>query len=234
MTAPLPLTERGARLSATSLRWLRPLAGAYVRRRWEVRAHGEGNVPASGPVIFASNHIGWFDGPLLVATVPRDAHALTKSEMFEGKTGRLLRFAGQISTNRRATDAGAVRKAVTALRAGQAIIVYPEGSRGAGEFDKVKAGAAYLALVTGAPIVPVALFGTRLAGEHKDARPSKGQRFDIVYGSPITMEALDWPRDKASVAKANDELRGLLRSHLHDSRTRVKAELPGAPPSRST
>lgn len=231
MTAALPLTESGARLSEFTLRLLRPLAAAYMNRRWDINERGQDYVPKSGPVILVSNHIGWLDGPLLVAVSPRPAHAWTKTEMFTGKTGRLLKFAGQINVNRRSTDAAALRQAVTALRANQVVVVYPEGTRGGGEFDTVKGGAAYLALVTGAPVVPVAIFGTRLSGEHTDARPAKGQRIDIVYGPPVRFDAVEWPRDKSSVAKANDELRNHLRAHVEDAHVRIKRELPGPLPA---
>ena len=231
MTAALPLTESGARLSEFTLRLLRPLAAAYMNRSWDINLRGQDYVPESGPLILASNHIGWLDGPLLIAVSPRPAHALTKTEMFTGKTGRLLKFSGQISVNRHSTDAGAVRQAVMALRANQAVVVYPEGTRGGGGFDEVRGGAAYLALVTGAPVVPVAIFGTRLAGEHTDAKPSKGQRIDIVYGPPVRFDALDWPRDQFSVAKACDELRNCLRAHVENAHVRIKRELPGPLPA---
>lgn len=192
---------------------------------------GEKNVPGTGPVILASNHIGWLDGPLLVALSPRPTHALTKTEMFAGRTGPLLRSAGQIRVNRKATDAGAVRQTLAALNAGQAVVIYPEGTRGSGGFDKVKGGAAYLALVTGAPVIPVAIFGTRLVGEPTDTKPAKGQRIDIVFGEAVRFDAVDWPRSKAAVAKTNDQLRELLREHVADAQARVKRELPGPLPA---
>lgn len=231
MTVALPRTPSGARLSEVMLRMLRPAAASYVNRRWHVTMRGDGYVPATGPVILASNHIGWLDGPLLVIMSPRPAHALTKQEMFRGKTGRLLRSAGQISVNRRQTDAGAVRAAVTALRAGQVVVIYPESTRGAGDFGTVKAGAAYLSLVTGAPIVPVAIFGTRAAGQPSDVKPAKGERIDIVYGEPMSFERLDWPRDQNTVAQANEQLRKALQAHLEDAQRRTHRELPGPLPA---
>jgi 1-acyl-sn-glycerol-3-phosphate acyltransferase len=141
-------------LPERSLRVARGQARGYLRRRWEIHEHGRGLVPATGPVILASNHIGWLDGPLLVATSPRPPHAMVKEEEFAGRTGRLLRLVAQIKVARRRTDAGAVRTAVRALRAGQCVLIFPEGRRGDGEFTRFKGGVTYLALVTGAPIVP--------------------------------------------------------------------------------
>ena len=62
--------------------------------------------------------------------------------------------------------------------------IFPEGSRGAGEFDRFHRGAAYLGLVSGAPIVPVIQFGTREPGDGSSALPKKGGHVELVYGAP--------------------------------------------------
>ena len=232
MSAPAPpLTPSGKGLHESVLTVLRTVMGGYIRHRWEVNERGNDLVPGEGPVILASNHIGWLDGPLLIATTPRPAHALVKSEMFEGKTGLLMKFAGQISVRRRSTDAGALRQAVRALRAGQVVVVYPEGTRGDGEFTAIKGGVGYLALVTGAPVVPVAIFGTRRAGEASGAKPAKGARIDVMYGAPIQFTRHGWPREKESVAEATGLIHEHLLSHLADVRTKTKLELPGKLPA---
>ena len=119
---------------------MRKLVGPYFNRHWDIHERGQGNVPESGPVIFASNHIGWLDGPLLFVRLPRAAHALVKEEEFTGRTGRLLNFVGQIKVSRNRNDTGALRRADAALAAGQAVLIYPEGSRGEGEFKRFKGG----------------------------------------------------------------------------------------------
>jgi 1-acyl-sn-glycerol-3-phosphate acyltransferase len=205
--------------------------GPYLRRRWEIRERGEWQFPDDGPVIVASNHIGWLDGPLLIATTPRPAHALVKKESFRGMTGVLLRLAGQISVQRDATDAGALRQAVQALRAGQSVVVYPEGTRDDGEFSTVKGGIGYLALVTGAPVVPVAIFGTRRSSEASDAKPPKGARIDVIYGPPIQFLNHSWPRQKESVAEATAQIHEHLSAHLADAKTKTELELPGKLPA---
>ncbi len=231
MTGQTSRTLRGKVPSEMALRALRGLAAKYMNHRWDVTLRGEYHLPETGPVILASNHIGWLDGPLLVAVSPRPAHALTKKEMFGGKTGWLLKWAGQISVNRHSTDAGAVREAIAALRAGQVVVIYPEGTRGGGEFDRFKSGAAYLALVTGAPVIPVAIFGTRKPGEHTNAKPAKGASIDVVFGEAVRFDAVDWPRTRSSIAKTSDELRDILRAHVRDAAARVKRELPGPLPA---
>lgn len=221
---PRPLPETG-------LRTLRPLVRLYLRRRWDLHVEGVEHVPAEGPVIFASNHIGWLDGPLLILCTPRPAHALVKIESFEGRTGLLLRFAGQIPLDRFRRDVGALRTAAGALAAGQSVVIYPEGIRGAGDVATTKDGVAWLALVSGAPVVPVALFGTRPPGGHADARPARGARIDIVYGEPFRVAPQPWPRTRARVAEVGGLVREHLRRHVRRAAERGSLELPGPLPA---
>jgi 1-acyl-sn-glycerol-3-phosphate acyltransferase len=229
-TVPGPaagLPERG-------LRVVRGRAAGYIHRRWDVRHAGAEHVPLTGPVIVASNHIGWLDGPLLIATAPRPLHALVKEEEFVGRTGRLLRFVGQIKVARKRTDAGALRQALRALGAGQGVLIYPEGRRGDGEFTRFRGGVTYLALVTGAPVVPVAIFGTRQAGEPSEARPAPGARLDVVYGEPIQFPMQGWPRNRGMLEDAGEQIHAHLRAHVSQARSTLQRDLPGPLPTGST
>lgn len=206
---------------------LRPFVRTYVRRRWDLHVEGVEHVPAEGPVIFASNHIGWLDGPLLILCTPRPAHALVKVESFEGRTGLLLRFAGQIPLDRFRRDVGALRAAAGALAAGQSVVIYPEGIRGAGDVARTKDGVAWLALVSGAPVVPVALFGTRPTGGDAEARPARGARIDIVYGEPFRVAQESWPRTRAHVGEVGGLVREHLQRHVRWASESGSRELPG-------
>jgi 1-acyl-sn-glycerol-3-phosphate acyltransferase len=220
------LPERGLNL-------VRGRAAGYFHRRWQIHQHGLEHVPATGPVIVASNHIGWLDGPLLVATAPRPLHAMAKEEEFVGRTGRLLRFVAQIKIARGRTDSGALRQAIGALTAGQCVLIYPEGRRGDGEFTEFKGGVTYLALVTGAPIVPVAVFGTRQPGEGPSARPAPGTRLDIVYGDPIRLPMRGWPRDRGMLEDAGEVIHDQLRAHVSRAKDALQRDLPGPLPTGS-
>ena len=227
LSGPRGLPEKG-------LVTLRRFATPWLDRRWDVYQRGEHHVPAQGPAILASNHIGWLDGPLLFLKAPRPAHALVKKELFTGRTGKLLRYAGQIPVDRSGLDAGALRAAADALAAGQAVIVYPEGRRGDGELHRIKGGAAWLALVSGAPIVPVAIFGTREPGGASESRPPKGARIDVVYGEPMQISAQPWPRSTELVRTTTSQILDHMRQHLTWARTATKRGLPGPIPKGST
>ncbi len=213
------------------LRRARPSARWLVRRRYDVRLHGTGHVPADGPVILASNHIGFLDGPLLAAFAPRPVHALAKRELFAGPLAPFLRAAGQIPVNRTHPDTAAVRACLAVLERGGAVGIFPEGARGDGELDLIHGGAAYLALVTGAPVVPVTMFGTREPGAGSSSLPARGARLDMVFAAPYRLQAVSWPRTQEQVGSATASLRQHLRAALEEAQLLTGRELPGTLPA---
>ena len=213
---------------------LRPGARRILRRRYDVRVHDAHHVPADGPVILAANHIGVLDGPLLAVFAPRPVHALTKDEMFHGRMGRFLRRSGQIPIDRFSVDPRAVRTALRVLRDGGVMGVFPEGTRGDGELHRFHHGAAYLALVSGATVVPVIVLGSREPGGGIDSTPARGGRIDLVFGPPVTIDAQPWPRSKGMVEDASMLLRERLLETLGEARTRTGRDLPGPLPAGQT
>lgn len=150
-------------------------------------------VPASGPVILASNHLAVADSFYLPLVVTRRITFLAKSEYFTGKglKGRLTAWfytvAGQVPIDR--TDADSARAAlVTAeriLKQGKLLGMYPEGTRSPdGRLYKGKTGLARLALETGVPVIPVAMIGTDVV----NPPGSKMWRFgkvEVRFGRPM-------------------------------------------------
>jgi 1-acyl-sn-glycerol-3-phosphate acyltransferase len=188
---------------------------------------GAAQIPVRGPVILASNHIGLVDGPLLAAFSPRPVHALTKVEMFEGRLGRLLRATGQIPVDRYAVDPGAIKTCLRVLRDGGVVAVFPEGTRGDGELHRFHHGAAYLALVTGAPVVPVTMIGTRPAGSGANALPRPGDHLDVVVGTPWQTSRVPWPRRREQVLTTSALLLEHMRSELDRALAETRRCLPG-------
>lgn len=210
---------------------LRPVARFVIRRRYDVRVHDVHHVPTSGPVIYASNHVGVIDGPVLAIFAPRPAHALTKREMFKGFLGRFLWHSGQIPLDRYNPDPAAVRTCLRALRDGRAIGIYPEGSRGAGDLARFHRGAAYLALVSGAPVVPVTTLGSREPGGASGSLPRRGARIDLVFGEVWRTDPVPWPRTREQVEKTSLLLREHMLVQLDRARASTGRELPGPLPS---
>lgn len=203
------------------LHGLRPICHAILRSAYRLRVHAAGLVPRTGPVILASNHLGVLDGPLVAICAPRPVHALTKAEMFRGPLGGFLTAAGQISLDRFHPDPGALKSCLRVLDDGGVVGIFPEGVRGDGELHRFHHGAAYLALRTGAPVVPVTLVGTRAPGGGADSVPTFRSRLDICFGEPWQVPAHPWPRRRTAVLAASAQ----LRSHMQAHQERVLAEL---------
>ena len=235
MNAPhppaLPATHDLRHPPAGLLRRGRPLAQWLIRHHWDVRLHHPERVPPTGPVVYASNHVGILDGPLLGILSPRLAHTLTKVEMFRGPLGWVLERSGQIAIDRDAVDPRAVRTCLRVLREGNVVGVFPEGTRGDGELHRFHHGAAYLALVTGAPVVPVSMLGTREPGGSLNSVPPRGTTIHVWYGEPFRVDAQPWPRTTEQIRDTSALLRERMLTALALAKAETGLDLPGPLPA---
>jgi 1-acyl-sn-glycerol-3-phosphate acyltransferase len=232
--ADLPHTDQLSTPGTWAFRLAQPLVGVALRTYWRVQVHDLMYLPTDGPVVLAVNHLGVLDGPLLAAVTPRTSFALVKTEMYDGPLGWVLTQFGQIPIDRHAVDPSAIRRSVKVLRDGGVLAVFPEGVRGVGDVRRAKGGAVYLAIVTGAPIVPVALLGTREPGRSTDDLPKHGAPVHVVYGPPLTVPHLAWPRPRTLVAEHTERLRSALADHVVGAQRRTGLTLPGPPAPKAT
>lgn len=211
------LLEHGKRLTRPRL---------INRTLLQVRVTGRELVPLDGPVLFAGNHSGWLDGPLVVIEAPRPVRCLTKTEMFVGPLGHFLHLIGQIPVDRSRPDRTALSAAVEELHEGGAVGVFPEGSRGNGELEAVHDGIAYLAVRGECPIVPVACLGTSEVWP-AGAAPRRGP-VDVVFGEPFEVELPANRRSRKALSELSEQIRARLVEHLADAReTRAVLEARG-------
>ncbi|MFD7155420.1 lysophospholipid acyltransferase family protein [Kribbella sp. NPDC059898] len=206
---------------------LRTVARPYFRHKYDLHVHHEDRFPLTGPLLMTPNHLSLLDAPLLGAIAPRMLHQLGKIEVFGGFQGVFLRRIGQIPVDRSAYDVLAVRRSIQALRDGRVLNIYPEGTRGPGDFGRIRSGAAYLAMVTGAPILPVALMGTRLPDGGVEGSPPTGSRIDVVYGEPFSIERVPFPRRHSDVQAVADHIGDVLRAHVKAAVEETGHPLPG-------
>ncbi len=128
------------------------------------RETGSEKVPLEGPVIIASNHRSYLDPPLLGVSIRREIHFLAKSELFSFKPfARLITTLNAHPVRRGMKDTAAVNEMIGLLERGEAVVIFPEGTRRKDEMEplKIKSGVARLAQATGAPILTVHIRGSR-------------------------------------------------------------------------
>jgi 1-acyl-sn-glycerol-3-phosphate acyltransferase len=174
---------------------VKPLMRAWFRMRVEGAEH----VPASGPVILASNHRSNMDPVLLAAAVRRPVAYMAKAELFVWPLGPILRLIGQFPVQRGGIDREALRRTSAVLARGGVLGLFPEGTRGDGSFASVHPGLGYIVLRERCPVLPVAIFGTervrRRFGWLPFASPVR-----IVIGPPIDLPAAAADRPGRRVA----------------------------------
>lgn len=206
--------------------WARPTAAVLFGGVWPTRVHGADAVPPEGGVLFASNHLGFLDGPLLVGVAPRWVRCLVKQEAFTGPIGAVLRSAGQLPVHRGSVDRGALDAATAVLRDGGAVGVFPEGTRGRGDVGDVRLGIAWLALRTEVPVVPVACLGTRRTGQSTHRLPAPRRRLDVVFGAPVRLESPPGTSRRAALEAAGSTLRDVLAAHVREAVNLTGQALP--------
>ena len=158
----------------------------WYRPFYQVNVHNRVGIPATGAVVLVANHSTLVEGPLLFGLLGRRAVFLVKQEMFRGPVGWGLFRIGQLPVRRGEPDRRPLMAAVTVLRGGGLIGVFPEGTRGAGEVVAAQHGAAWLARTTGAVVLPVVCRGTR--------RPDRSRRrwrprVDVLVGETFQIPA---------------------------------------------
>ena len=192
--------------SAPSYAQVRRFFGDLVRTVYRLEVVGADRLPVTGPAVIAPNHDSVLDGIVLGAAISRELRFLAKAELWRS---RLLAWAldglGAIGIKRGRGDHLALARMRQALEAGQAVAIFPQGAvRG----DRVwHRGAARMALVAGAPLVPVRLIGTARA-------LSRGRigfpRLRVIIGEPIEVARV--PKDQDAATELTERLRAAVGS----------------------
>ncbi|MCJ7823165.1 MAG: 1-acyl-sn-glycerol-3-phosphate acyltransferase [Armatimonadetes bacterium] len=151
------MSEAGSPLYRLSRVFLRVLFRLY--NRWEVT--GREHVPASGGVLLIANHTSYADPPIVGAACLRPVNFMAKAELFRIPVlAGFIRRTHAFPVRRGSADRAALRQAIRILRAGNVLLVFPEGKRSSdGRLTDLETGAAFIALSGQAQVVPMALVG---------------------------------------------------------------------------
>jgi 1-acyl-sn-glycerol-3-phosphate acyltransferase len=175
--------------------WL--LARLILAVYGRVEVIGAENVPRRGGVIIVSNHLNNADPGVVGVFMRRRVVFMAKDEMFQWLVwGFYVRLIGAFPVRRFEADLRALRRAVQAVRRGQALVMFPEGTRSkTGSMSRGHPGTAMVALRSGAPILPVAVTGTEVV-RLPDAffHPFHRTKIRLVVGQPFFLPAIDRPR----------------------------------------
>jgi 1-acyl-sn-glycerol-3-phosphate acyltransferase len=219
----------------------RVVAGPILHAFGRPRATGLENIPASGPALLASNHLSIIDSVYLPLMLSRPVVFPAKAEYFsaKGPIGRLwaayLRSTNQLAMNRDDTRSATatLEAAAEILRAGDLFGFYPEGTRSPdGRLYRGRSGLGWLVLNTGAPVIPVAMFGTRkmLPPGTPVPRPAK---IEIKIGKPMEFGHLAGdPPGRARRIIADEVMHAIAelsgQEYVHEYASDVKAKLAEA------
>jgi 1-acyl-sn-glycerol-3-phosphate acyltransferase len=182
---------------------------------FRVRVSGRENIPKSGGFILASNHISYFDPPLVGCWVPRAIYFFAKKELFDHKLfGAILRRVNALPVKRGAIDRKALEMAIETVKRGHGLAVFPEGTRSkTGEFMTPKLGVGMIARQSECPIVPAYLSGADRLNECLRRR----RKLCVTYGGPLSVEwVTSFPADKAGYLKIAEAVMASI-GQLRDS-----------------
>lgn len=206
---------------------------------WPQEVEGAHLVPEHGPVILAANHLSNIDPLFLGLACPRQVRFIAKKELFDESTffrrlfSRALRALGPVSVDRRPGQSSqeAMNNSVEVINGGEVFGIFPEGSRSPdGRLYKGQTGLAWLALSTGAPVVPVALTGTERILPPGRRLPSFN-RVGVRFGAPVDLSPWEGQADRAKARReSTDAIMGAIAKLSGQERisryaASVKAEL---------
>jgi 1-acyl-sn-glycerol-3-phosphate acyltransferase len=195
---------------------LRPAIRGLSRALWRIVYHGRENVPAEGGLVIAANHQTYADPFWVGSGVARPVRYLAWNEAFKWPLmGRALELLGAWPIVLDRGNPTAHRRSLQWLRAGGAVMIFPEGQRayGDGEVSRFKAGAVRLALEAGVPVLPVTIRGGERVWPRGQRMPRTG-RVEIVYHPARRPAALPGEDPRHCVQRETEALAAVIKSAL--------------------
>jgi 1-acyl-sn-glycerol-3-phosphate acyltransferase len=172
------------------------------------RVFGLGNVPATGPILLASNHQSFFDPILAALALPREVHFMARDTLFRNRYFRwLITHLNAFPVKRASADVGAIKEALRRLKAGVALVTFPEGTRTHdGRIRALHPGIFAIARRANCTIVPTIIEGAHEIWPRNQRLPGLA-RIWVAYGEPVSAEQLAGMELEEAAAVLTERLR---------------------------
>ena len=165
---------------------------------WRLRAYGTENVPMSGPLLVACNHVSNLDPPLMGSCCPRQISYMAKKELFEIPIlGPAIAAVGAYPVDREGSARAAIKRSLEVLDEGGCVGIFPEGGRNVDGDKEPRTGIALLASLSKAPVVPACIVGSGQA--------NRLHQIKVAFGKPLRLPQ-DRKATREDLAKFTDDV----------------------------
>jgi len=215
----------GAAFDRALYRFCRGAIEIFARTYWRLSVEGKEHLPRSGSYIVAPVHRSNIDTPLVGCITRRRLRFMGKDSLWKGRAGaRFLSALGGFPVHRGSVDRDALRGSIEVVESGEPLVLFPEGTRQSGPLvNELFEGAAYVAMRTGVPIVPVGIGGSGRAMP-KGSKFLRPVRIAIVVGEPIVPAVTDGRRgSRRAVRELTDQLHKQLQVLFDAAQVRAGA-----------
>jgi 1-acyl-sn-glycerol-3-phosphate acyltransferase len=189
-------------MNRTQTAWLfgRPFFMGLVKTFTPLRVYGNERIPREGPLVLCFNHFSWLDPWAIGTKIPRTVYYVAKQEAHDTPVmGWFIRLFGTQAVRRGESDREAIRVMREIVRRGDALGMFPEGTRQEREPGPVRSGAAMIAVQEKAPVICGAIHGTQ------DWRLGNFHPVSVAFGEPFSVD--EYPRNSQGYRAAAEEIR---------------------------
>lgn len=170
-----------------------------------LKVEGAENIPESGALVIASNHLSLLDPPVIGTAATRKVHFMAKKELFVPVLGTLYKILGAFPVRRGGADRAAIKHGIDLLKSGKVLAIFPEGTRSrTGKLGKAEPGALMMASKVRAAVVPTCVTGTDFIREKR-----LWPRVTVRFGKPLY-----FPGDEALNKEFLQNMTDELMSHI--------------------
>ncbi len=179
-------------------RWGHRLTNIFCKTMGHLETRGVHHIPREGGVLLVSNHVSFLDPVIIGSAASREIHFMARSNAFDiPGLGKLISVYNAYPVNRGAPDLKALRNTISLLKDGNAVLIFPEGTRSVdGTLGKARDGACFIAHRAGVPTIPVFHRGAERMLPRSSSRLRRA-KLTVAFGAPLklTAEAFETKRE---------------------------------------